>query len=132
MSILAGFEAVGDRSDEDDLIMGYGQEVQVRKEILDSGSVVRGTPLGKITSGGKVVQSTSGAGNGAEVIYGIAAHDADATGGDVEIDVYIAGSFNEYTIRDLLGTGHTVDSVREAMRMRGLRLEKPVRRYPAS
>ena len=125
---LAGYETEGDRSDIDDLIMGHAQTLFAKKETLDTGDIKRGTLLGKITSGGKVVISTSAAGNGAEVPYGIAAHDADASDGDVEIEVFIQGNFNEYRV--ILGTGHTADSVREAMRQRGMLLEKPVRRYP--
>jgi hypothetical protein len=129
MPILANYEAVGDLTDQDDLIMSDAGNILVKKETLDAGSVVRGEVLGKITSGGKVIASVGGGSGGSEVPYGIAAHDADASDGDVQVLVYIRGNFNE--LRITMGGTHTADSIREGLRGKGIFLEKPVPRYPA-
>jgi len=50
--------------------------------------------------------------------------DTDASGGDVVTGVYIAGEFNENAIT--FGAGHTADSVREALRLKGIHLKEGV------
>lgn len=125
---VAKFE-VGDPSTVDDLIGSNADGLLARKYTLVSGeNVVRGTLLGQITSGGKVNKSLSGAGDGSQAPFGIAAVDADATDGDVEILVFTRGTFNENAIT--YGTAHTKDSVRAALRDLGIYLETPVKRYP--
>jgi Bacteriophage lambda head decoration protein D len=106
-----------------------------RKYTLISGhAVLRGTLMGVITASGKVVPSLSAAGDGSQTPFGIAAVDADSTLGpssppaDRQIDVFVRGSFNENKV--ILGTAHTIASVREALRGKGIFLETPVKRFP--
>lgn len=126
---VAKFE-VGDQSPiVDDLIGSGADQLLARKYTLVSGqNVVRGTLLGVITSGGKVNKSLSGASDGSQTPFGIAAVDANATAGDVEILVYTRGTFNENAVT--YGTAHTASSVREGLRDKGIYLETPVKRYP--
>lgn len=113
----------------DDLIGSDGDALLARKYTLVSGqNVVRGTVLGQITSGGKLNKSLSAGGDGSQTPFGIAAEDADATGGDVDVLVYTRGSFNEHALT--LGASHTVASIREGLRGKGIYLETPVQRVP--
>lgn len=84
----------------------------------------RGALLGKITVGGEVVLSLAASGDGSEVPFGILAADADASGGAIEVTVYVAGDFNENAMT--FGTGHTADSVRDGLRDLGIYLTKAI------
>lgn len=114
---------------DDDLFGSDVGNIIARKYTLISGqNVVRGTVLGQITSGGKLNKSLSAAGDGSGTPFGIAVQDVDASSGDKEIDVYTRGSFNEHAL--ILGASHTVASIREGLRDKGIYLETPVRRAP--
>jgi hypothetical protein len=98
--------------------------IDARKETLISGeNVVRGTVLGKITASGKYNKSLAAAMDGSQTPDVIAAEDKDATGGDKEILVYWIGGFNENALT--LGTGHTVASIKEGLRAKGIILINP-------
>lgn len=58
--------------------------------------------------------------DGSQVPFGILAHDADASAAEVEVLVYIHGDFNEWALS--FGAGHTADTVRDALRARGIHL----------
>lgn len=74
-----------------------------------------------ITAGAGVYRvATSAAVDGSAVPCGIAAHAADAVGGDVDVLVYTRGDFNAAALD--FGTGHDADSVREALRAVGIYL----------
>lgn len=118
-----------------DLLSSNPSGLYARKFTLASGQkVIRGTVLGRITIGAELVLSLAAASDGSEVPFGVAATDGDATAGDdsppatVDIDAYISGSFNEHEL--VLGAGHTVDSIREGLRDKGIYLETPLKRYP--
>ena len=126
MNDLAKFET-SDPSLVDDLIGSNAADLLARKYTLLSGeTVVRGEVVGVVTSGGKIKASLSAAGDGSETPFGIVATDADATDGDVDVLVYTRGSFNEHAL--VLGTAHTVASIREGFRDKGIYLETPVQR----
>lgn len=59
-----------------------------------AGALVRGTILGKLTSGGKVVKQNTAASDGSENDYAVLAEDVDATAGDVVTTAYLTGEFN--------------------------------------
>lgn len=91
-----------------------------RKVTIASGQgvLVRGTALGKITSGGKWVKSLSASSDGSQVIRGILLHDVDATSADAEAIVGRRGSCNGGAVT--LGTGHTLASIEDACMDRGI------------
>lgn len=72
----------------------------------------RGDVLGKISANDKYKLSLSEDVDGGEVPVAILAEDCDASGGDTQAIVYLAGVFdaNEITI----GTGHTKASIKAA------------------
>jgi len=131
----AGFSNSDVSPAADDLIGSDADGLLARKYTLLTGhTVLRGTLLGVITSGGKVIPSLSAAGDGSETPFGIAAVDADSNAGpdsppaDRQIDVFVRGTFNENRV--IFGASHTAASVREALRAKGIFLETPVKRYP--
>ncbi len=128
----AGFALVGDSPFPDDLIGSEADALLARKYTLAADAVVvRGEVMGVVTSGGAVKGSASAAGDGSQTPFGIAAEDADASDsppGDIEVNVFVRGTFNENRLT--LGTGHTIASIREGLRSKGIFLETPVKRYP--
>ena len=123
--VHAGFESEGSSVVDDQLIASDGGNLIGRKYTLLSGqNVVRGTVLGVVTASGKVITSLSAAVDGSQTPFCIAAHDVDATGGDKDIEVYTRGNFNEHKLT--LGTAHTLASIREGLRGKGIYLETPI------
>lgn len=109
----------------DNLIAGSNHQTISRSITLLSGqNVLRGAVLGTVTSTGKFVLSASASTNGSQTPKAIAAEDCNATSGDKTLLVYIAGEFNENEI--ILGTGHTVASIREGLRSNGIFLKPSV------
>lgn len=82
--------------------------------------VVRGAVLGKITSGGKYALSLSAAADGSQTPDRIAAEDCDATSADAPVLAYKRGDFNANALT--LGTGHTIASITEGLRAKGIAL----------
>lgn len=76
-----------------------------------------------ITAGsGKAVLSLAAALDGSQAPDAILAEDCDASGGDKEALVYTRGDFNTNALT--LGTGHTVGSIEEVLRDKGIFLTK--------
>lgn len=127
----AGFREVGDSPLADDLIGSDANNILARKYTVKAGqTILRGTVLG-IDSTPEVLTSLSAAGDGSQTPFGIAAEDANTTASppaDTEVNVYVRGSFNEHAL--ILGTAHTIASIREGLRDKGIYLETPVKRYP--
>lgn len=127
----ASFTDVGDSPLADELIGSGAGQILARKYTLKDGvSVVRGEVLG-VDGSGFVLGSLSGAGDGSQTPFGIAAEDADATDSpplDIQVNVYVRGTFNEHALT--IGASHTVASIREGLRDKGIYLETPVKRYP--
>ena len=127
----ARFAESGDSPLADDLIGSDANNILARKYTLAAGAVVtRGTVVG-INGSSEVLKSLSAAGDGTQTPFGIAAEDADNTASppeDTEVNVYVRGSFNEHAL--VLGTAHTIASIREGLRDKGIYLETPVKRYP--
>lgn len=103
----------------DQLIAGNSHDLISKKVTIPSGDVLtRGAVLGKITADGNYTLSLSAAGDGSEVPDAVLAEDVDASGGDVGAMAYFRGDFvaSELTI----GTGHTVDTITDAFRTKGI------------
>jgi hypothetical protein len=65
---------------------------------IDTGVLVRGTLLGKITTGGKYVLCNSANADGSQNPVAILAEDVDATSADVNATVYLSGAFNQAAV----------------------------------
>ena len=86
--------------------------------ILSGNTVLAGTAVGKITVGGKYIKSLAAAEDGSEVVDLVMAEAVDASAGDKQGIAYVAA----HLVGDELdlGTGHTVASIQEACRVKGL------------
>lgn len=105
----------------DRLIAGPQVGVITRKVTLISGqNLVRGAVLGKITASSKYNLSLSAAADGSQTPDLILAEDCDASGGDKEALAYEAGVFNANALT--IGTAHTVASIQEGLRAKGIHL----------
>lgn len=105
----------------DNLVAGHSNLVEERVTLASGQNLTRGALLGQITAGGNFVHSLSASSDGSEAPQAILIQDTDASGGDVEVMVYVHGEFNENAV--VFGTGHTADSVRAALRARGIYLK---------
>jgi pantothenate kinase type III len=109
----------------DKLVAGLTQLVSINKTLISGQNLARGTVVGVITTSGKITQSLSASADGSQTPYGILADDYDATGADrANCAVYVKGEFNENAV--ILGTGHTIASVREGLRDAGIFLKPAV------
>jgi hypothetical protein len=71
---------------------------------------------------GKYVKSLAAATDGSQIPDCVLVHDTDASAGDKETVAYKGGWFNESRVT--YGAGHTADSVREGLRVKGINLIK--------
>jgi hypothetical protein len=77
-----------------------------------------------VTGSGKYKLSTATATDGSAIPDCILAEDTDATSADKATVAYFGGKFNETEIT--LGSGHTIASVKEGLRAKGILLETPI------
>ena len=89
--------------------------------ILSGQNIVAGTVLGKITASSKYITSLSAAVDGSQTPDFVAQHDVDATSGDKEAIVYETGTLVATALT--LGTAHTIASIREGLRVKGLMID---------
>jgi hypothetical protein len=119
----AGFQTEGSYT-PDNLHAG-DFPIRTRKVTLVTGqNLVRGALLGAITASGKYKLSASADADGSQAPTAILAEDVDATAGDKDAVVYLAGDFNANALT--YGAGHTAASVREGLRDLGIYLHTPV------
>ncbi len=106
----------------DCLIAGNAHLLAGRSITVASGQGVlpRGAVLGKITASGKYVLSLAAANNGSEVPDLVLADAVDATSADAPGLGYERGDFTAGALT--LGTGHTVASIRDVLRSKGITL----------
>lgn len=105
----------------DALLAGNAELLVGRKITVLKGEVIpRGTVLGKITASGKYIQSLAAAQDGSETPDLILAEAVDATAADVSALAYARGDFNASALT--LGAGHTVASITEGLRAKGITL----------
>lgn len=103
----------------DKLVAGNADELIGRKVTIISGqNLVRGTVLGQITASGKYNKSLSGASDGSQTPDLILAEDCDASGGDKTALAYERGDFIQEALT--LGASHTVASIKEGLRVKGI------------
>lgn len=100
-----------------------GGHVISRKITIDTGALIRGTVLGKITATGKYIASLSAAGDGSQTPDCILAEDVDATAADKEAMAYFTGDFDATALT--LGTAHTAAAITEGLRAKGIHLITP-------
>ena len=96
------------------LIGGEFPRVGRRVPIAAGQTLVTGSVLGKVTATGAYVLSDAGAEDGSEAPTVILVEGVDTTGGVGDGLVYFTGEFNEAAL--VLGDGHTVDGIRDALR----------------
>ena len=100
-----------------------GGPIVTKKVTIDTGVLVRGSVLGKITASGKYILSLSAAGDGSQTPDLVLLEDVDATSADKEAMALEVGHVDETALT--LGTGHTVASIREGLRAKGIHLHNP-------
>lgn len=105
----------------DNLLAGNAHLLVGRKVTVLTGQVLpRGAVLGLISASGKYKLSASAATDGSQTPDLILAEAVDATAADTTVLAYERGDFNSNALT--LGTGHTVASVREGLRAKGITL----------
>lgn len=104
------------------LIAGAGAYTTRKVTLVSGQNVTAGAVLGKITTGGKYTLSLSAAEDGSQTPDMIAAHDCDASGGDKEMLVFETADSLAATALTI-GTGHTLASIREGLRVKGLLID---------
>ena len=105
----------------DALIAGNAHLLVARTVTLVSGqNLLRGAVIGKVTADGKYQLSLSAAADGSQAPDLILAEDCDATAADAKALAYSRGDFNAGAIT--LGAGHTVASITEGLRAKGIAL----------
>ncbi|NKE43572.1 head decoration protein [Roseomonas frigidaquae] len=109
----------------DRLIAGLTQPVHENGLLISGQNLARGAVVGKITASGKLTLSLSASSDGSQVPYGVLADACDATGGDLaNCPILIAGEVNESAL--ILGTGHTLASIRAGLRDKGIHLKSVI------
>ena len=104
-----------------DRLIAHAGTVVARQITLISGqNLLRGAVLGKITASSKYNLSLSAAADGSQTPDLILAEDTDASGGDKLTVAYEAGVFQGAALT--LGTAHTVASIQEGLRAKGIHL----------
>ena len=104
------------------MLAGAGAYTTRKVTLVSGQNVEAGTVLGKITTGGKYTTSLSASSDGSETPDMIAAQDCDASGGDKEMLVFETADSLVATALTI-GTGHTLASIREGLRVKGLLID---------
>ena len=105
----------------DALLAGNTHLLVGRKVTIAAGqNVTRGAVLGKVTASGKYALSLPDAADGSEVPDLVLADDCNASAGDKSVLAYARGDFNSRALT--LGAGHTVASITEGLRTKGITL----------
>lgn len=103
----------------DALIAGNAHLLVGRTVTIIAGqNLTRGAVLGKITASGKYNLSLSAAVDGSQTPDLVLAEDCDATAADTQALAYERGDFNANALT--LGTAHTVASIRDGLRAKGI------------
>lgn len=103
----------------DALLAGNASLLMGRKVTIPAGhELARGALLGKIEASGEYVLSEAAATDGSEIPDLVLAESVDTTDGAAEALAYERGDFRGEGM--ILGTGHTVETVRESLREKGI------------
>lgn len=93
--------------------------------VIDTGTLAKGTVLGKITATGKyVICNSGGTDDGSRTPSAILLEAADASSADVNAVVALSGSFNESKL--VFGGSDTADTHRAALRDVNIYIKKAV------
>lgn len=95
--------------------------IRRKRTLLAGRAYTRGEVLGKIDATGKRALSAAAAVDGSGAPIEVLLETVDATGGDKEAIVAIAGHFNSDAL--ILGVGHTLASIEDALTVRGIYFE---------
>ena len=93
--------------------------------IITGQNLSRGAVLGKITASGKYTLSLSASADGSQTPAVILLQDTDATSADKGAPVALTGAFNERAV--ILGTGHTIASIKAGLRALSIFLRSSVK-----
>jgi len=105
----------------DKLLAGNSDLLVSRKVTIITGqNILRGAVLGKITASGKYNLSLSGAADGSQTPDLVLAEDCNASAADTPAMAYARGDFA--TAGLTLGAAHTVASITEGLRAKGITL----------
>ncbi|KAF0145105.1 MAG: phage protein Gp19 [Nitrospirae bacterium] len=110
-----------------DVAVGVAFANQIKFVIADGAAdfIVGDTFLITVAPGSlKYKLSAAAAVDGSQVPDSILVEATDATAADIDVGLYVGGEFNENAIT--FGAGHTADSVRDALRDKGIILKKGV------
>ncbi len=118
MSLSASFSSASFTPDR--LVISLDDVVSRKVTIAAGQNLVRGAVIGKITTGGKYSLSASAASDGSQTPDAILADDCNATAADTEAMAYFRVQVNSAAVT--LGAGHTVASIREGLRGKGIDL----------
>ena len=103
----------------DNLTAGNESLLFSRKVNIAAGEVLpRGALLGKVSASGEYRLSLAAETDGSETPDAILVDDVDASAGATEAMIYLRGDFHAPALT--LGTGHTLDSVFEGLRGKGI------------
>ena len=106
-------------SKTDNLLAGNTHLLVGRKVVIPSGqNLKRGALLGKVTANSKYPLSLSTSSDGSQTPDLVLGEDCDASLGDREALAYSRGDFNASGLT--LGASHTIDSIREGLRAKGI------------
>ena len=120
-NLQPGFDNAAGAYNPDNLIGGSAVNMVTESIVVDTGNLVRGSVLGRITATGKWVLSASAASDGSQVPRAILAEDADASSADKTTVAYFTGEFNATALT--FGAGHTAASTTDALRDVGIFLK---------
>ena len=121
MTRAEGFKDQGEYT-PDNLLAGEYPRVERVVTIAAGADLAKGAVLGRITANGKFKLSASASLDGSQTPDAVLAEKANAADNDVQAVVYFSGEFNENAL--VLGAGHTLDSVRIALRAKNVYLRR--------
>jgi Bacteriophage lambda head decoration protein D len=121
MTRTEGFTNQGEYK-PDNLLAGEYPRIERLVTIAAGADLAKGTVLGRITANGKFKLSASASSDGSQTPDAILAEKANAASADAQAIVYFSGEFNENAL--ILGAGHTLDSIRIALRAKSIFLRK--------
>lgn len=121
MTKAEGFKDQGEYT-PDNLLAGEYPRVERVVTIAAGADLAKGAVLGRITANGKFKLSASASTDGSQTPDAVLAEKANAADNDVQAVVYFSGEFNENAL--VLGAGHTLDSVRIALRAKNVYLRR--------
>lgn len=108
----------------DNLIAGDYPLKAIEITLITGQNLTRGALLGKITASGKYTLSLSEASDGSQKPVAVLCDDIDASTSDWKGTAYIKGEFNKNAMT--IGTGHTYDSVKDALYQKGIILRDSI------